>query len=143
MDCGLHGVTLRRFLQPLAEFISSDFDRDRRGDVSPQVAAAPSWYGNGRDWRSAEKDASRRVNDLAGWELSAHGRDAPDHPSDVRFASHPAPSGFGINDRCDIPSQGLADSRTFLLPILSSPPSLRHRVTGRSGPARTPCEAQT
>ena len=49
MDCGLHGVTLRRFPLPFAEFVSIDFDRDRLGDVSPQVAAAPSWYGNGRD----------------------------------------------------------------------------------------------
>ena len=48
-DCGLHGVTLRRFPLPFAEFISIDFDRDRLGDVSPQVAAAPSRYGNCRD----------------------------------------------------------------------------------------------
>ena len=48
-DCDFYGVPLRRFPQPLAEFISSDFDRDRLGDVCPQVAAASSWYGNGRD----------------------------------------------------------------------------------------------
>ena len=36
-DCGLHGVTLRRLPLPFVEFISSDFDRDRLGDVSPQV----------------------------------------------------------------------------------------------------------